>query len=296
MKVVVIGGGNGSMAVLMGLKRYVKDITAITSCFDSGGSTGRIRKQFGGIALGDLRRSLIALSDNNLLSKLFEYRFEKGDFEGHAFGNIMLLALRNIYGNDISALEKASELLQIHGKVMPPSLDDCHVCAELEDGEILFGETKIDLLKRKKKIKKIWLEPKANAYPKAIKEIKSADIIIIAPGDVYSSIIPIFLVRGIPEAMNASKAKKVYICNLLTKQSETSGFKASDHLRLIENYCKCKMDAIICNTRRFKNYEAVEIDEENLKGLKVIKADVALEPRRHDSNKLAEVIKREFIK
>ena len=220
-KIVTIGGGAGSFTVLKGLKKYPIAITAIVTTFDSGGSSGLLRDEFGILPPGDVRRCLVALSEEEkILRRLFMFRFEKkSSLQGHSFGNLFLTALSSIFKDDNLAIEKAGELLNINGKVLPVSLSKSHLCATLEDGTIIEGETNIDIPKHdsESKIKKIFLEPKAKLNSKARKAIMEADIIVVGPGDLYTSIIPNFLVGGMLEAMKKTKAKKIYIANLMTK-------------------------------------------------------------------------------
>jgi len=295
MKVVVFGGGNGSKNVLKALKK-IKDIqiTAITACFDSGGSTGRIRKQYGGIGLGDIRRSIGALCENDI-EKILEYRFDKGEFCNHAFGNIFLLALKNVFGNELKAIKKACKLFNAKGKVLPPSLDSSNLCAKLENGEIIKGEGFIDLLNRRckpYKIKDVWLEPKAKALKEVKNEIKDADIIIFSPGDIFSSLIQILLVDGISQSLSKSKAKKIYVCNLVAR-NEFSYKEASELIKMIERYGKTKIDLLIADSSKVKLKNKIIIDKCDCK---IIKCDVASNKIKghHDPEKLRRCFEKIF--
>ena len=309
--VVVIGGGTGSYTLLRGLKKYTNDITAIVSMFDSGGSTGRLRDEFGYLPPGDVRRCILALtpekSDTDVLRSLLDFRFKKGEgLNGHSMGNLLLTALKEITQDEILAIEKLSSLLGLKGRVLPVTLDNSHLCAELEDGTIVKGETNIDIPKHdpKLRIKKLFLEPNANALIDTIESIKNSDLVVIGPGDLYSSLIPNLLVRGISDAIKSSKAKKVYVCNVMTKYGETHGFKASDFLNELEKYLgKGTIQYMICNTEKGtnellkiyaeENAFPVELDEQELiNRVNLIKGDFINEGVlvRHDSRKLARTI------
>ncbi|RLE44040.1 hypothetical protein DRJ22_06260 [Candidatus Woesearchaeota archaeon] len=307
MKICVIGGGTGSFTALKGLKKYTNDITAIVSMFDNGGSTGILRDELGILPPGDARRCLLALADeteDNIFRKLFLYRF-KNSVQNHSFGNLFLAALTEITGGESEAIKTASKILRIKGKVVPVSLNNSNLCVKLENGETIKGETLIDIPRHDGNLKIVnaWLEPEAKANQEAIKEILKADKIIIGPGDLFSSIIPNFLAKGIPEAIQQSKAKKIYICNLMTKHGETTNFTAADHLKEIIKY-STKPDAIICNSMQpeenlLKKYAKekkypVKIDEKEIQklGVNIITKEVACAKDfvRHDSDKLAKTI------
>lgn len=251
---VVIGGGTGTFTVLSALKKYPVYLSAIVSMADDGGSTGILRDQYGVLPPGDVRRALVALSeDSGTLRKLFNFRFKNGDFAGHNFGNLFLSALEKIKGNFVGALEEASKILNVKGSVIPVTLDNVRLCACLEDGTIIKGETNIDIpgSRSLSPIDKIWLSPEAQINPSARKAILDADVIVMGPGDLYTSIIPNLLVRGMPEAISASKAKKAYICNLMTKFGETQNFISDDFVREIEHYLeKGILDVVVFNKKK----------------------------------------------
>lgn len=250
---VVIGGGTGTFTVLSALKDYDFNLTAIVSMADDGGSTGILRDQYGVLPPGDVRRALVALSGSDTLRDLFNYRFSKGDLAGHSFGNIFLSALEKIKGDFASAVKEASQILNIRGSVFPVTLDNIRLYAKLTDGKILRGETNIDIPRTKirAKIKKIWLSPKARINPEAKRAILSTDLIVIGPGDLYTSLIPNFLVRGVPEMIKKSRAKKVFVCNLMTKFGETNGFRAEDFVSEIEKYLgESVLDYAIFNSKK----------------------------------------------
>jgi len=305
-KIVVIGGGTGSYTVLRGLKHYDVELTAVISMTDSGGSTGRLRDEFGFLPPGDVRRGLIALSpETSMLRKLFEYRFSKGQgLEGHNFGNLFLAALRDITGSDEDAIKEASKILNIKGIVLPVTTTNCQLGAILENKQVIVGETNIDIPKHNPnlKIKKLFIVPKAKANKEALASIASADKIIIGPGDLYTSVLSSLLIGGIKEALKKSKAKKIFVCNIMTKHGETTGFKASGFVHEIERYLgKGVLDYAICNDKKpapklLKEYEKehsmfVEPDIRD-GGLKVIRANMLddIQLARHDPEKLAKAI------
>ncbi len=291
-KIVTIGGGTGSFTVLSGLKNYPVELTAIISMMDSGGSTGILRDEFGILPPGDVRRALIALSPSSIMRKLFEYRFEEGNsFSGHSFGNLFLTALTQIFGGEENAIQKANEILNVKGTVIPVTTNNTQLCAELTDGSFALSESEIG----PKPVKKIFLSKPAKANKKALVQLKEADAIIIGPGDLYTSIIPNFLVKGIPKAIKKSKATKIFICNIMTK-GETKNFTALDYVNEIENYLGLIPDLVIMNNKKPSKKIIVRYLKENSKFVKPnypgIKLPMLKEKdyARHDSNKLAKAI------
>ena len=242
-KIVVIGGGTGTYTVLTGFRDFPVDLTAIVSMFDSGGSSGRLRDEFGILPPGDVRQALLALSklpvDKLILRQLLDYRFSNGiGLKGHSFGNLLLTALTEITGRSDLAIEQAAKILDVQGQVLPVSLDNCHLCARLEDGTIIKGETNIDIrrVRPQLKILDVFLDPPARIFSGAKKAILEADLIILGPGDLYTSTIPNLLVEGVCQAISRSQAKVFYVCNLMTKHGETDGFLVSDFIREIQRY------------------------------------------------------------
>lgn len=313
IKIVVIGGGTGVFNTLMSLKNYPIDLTAIVSIADDGGSSGVLREEFGILPPGDIRRALVALTPESgkILTDLFNYRFENGSgLRGHSFGNLFITALTNITKNFNKAIDEAGKILNIKGRVVPISLSQCRLIAKLKSGVFIFGETNIDIPKNKEKnvlIEKIFLDNKVEANPEAIKEIKNADYIIIGPGDLYTSIIPNFLISGIKEIIRNSKAKKIFVCNIVTKFSETNNFKAIDFLKTLEKYiCKNCFDYIILNDykkipKRLKciysreRKQLVKFKKNDFKKyrkLNIIIKDLASKHTllRHDNKKLGETL------
>jgi len=307
--IVVIGGGTGSYTVLRGLRDKVENLSAVVSMFDDGGSTGLLRDEFGILPPGDVRRCLLALADengDNTLRELFTYRFEKdSSLKGHSFGNLLLTALQQITGSEAEAIRRAEKILNIKGRVLPVSFDNARLCAEMEDGRRVLGESAIDIPFRNPnlKINNIWLEPKAVANAEAVRAIEEAELIVIGPGDLFTSLIPNFLVKGIKEALARSRAKKVYICNLMTKPGETSALSAADHLERIIWY-GVKPDLIICSQAEvdlniLEKYLAdgqhpVVIDPERIAalGVELVVENLITAPEliRHDSEKLARLL------
>ncbi len=310
-KIVVVGGGSGIFNVLKGLKNYPVTLTAVVTSFDNGGSTGVLRDEFGMLPPGDIRRALIALAPetgDSTLRELFTYRFEReSSLCGHSFGNLFLQALCSITGSDIGAIKKAGEILGIKGTALPVSLDDAQVCAELMNGKIIKGETNIDIPKHDGalKIKKIYLEPRATIYNEAYQAIVAADLVVLGPGDLYTSLLPNVLVEGFTDALKKSHAKVVFVTNLMTKWGETNDFAASDFSRVALLYLqRKKFDYVICNSsplrvaliKKYAGEHAspVRIDTAALKkyATHVVLADVASQSDvlRHDSKKLSRAI------
>ncbi len=308
-KIVVIGGGTGVFSVLTGLKKYFNNLTAVVTMADDGGSAGILREEFGILPPGDIRRALIALSasDNNTLSELFGYRFAEGSgLSGHNFGNLMITALERITGSFEKAIREAGKILSIQGKVLPVTLKKAALVAELENGNLIKGEANIDVPKHDGylRIKKVWLEPAVSINPEVRKAILQADLVIIGPGDLYTSLIPNLLVQGMQHVLRRAHGKKIYFVNLMTKFGETNGFRASDFVKTIENYLgKEILDYVVVNktkptTVRFRPYakEKSEFVEPDLKSLKKpIQIEANLIRKygfvRHDPDKIADLIK-----
>lgn len=246
-KITAMGGGTGSFVVLSGLKTHDVDLGVIVNMMDSGGSTGRLRVQLGVLPPGDIRQCFVALSEApDLWRRLFLYRFESGDLEGHNFGNIFISALEKVSKNYDEVLETAGFVLKTKGKVLPVTHEKTHLCVEYENGKIVKGEGFIDEnLLEKSRIKTAFLEPAVAAYPASIERILESDVIVIGPGDLYTTIIPLFLVDGMKEALQKTKAKIVYVVNLMTKSGQTVSYTAKDHLKDIETYLGRSVDSII---------------------------------------------------
>ena len=231
--IVVIGGGTGSFTLLQGLKRYTHNITALVNMADDGGSTGQLRDELGVLPPGDVRQCLVALSDTPKVRDLFNYRFDEGSFKGHAFGNLFLTALEKMTGSFAEAVEMAGDVLKITGRVEPITLSNVQLCAEGADGNPVVGQYKIahaEIATRPA----IWLEPEADVNPEAIKAIREADMVVVAPGNLYGSLAPALVIKGVQDALQATKAKCVYVANLVTKPGPTNGFSVKDFVDEIE--------------------------------------------------------------
>lgn len=271
---------------------------------DDGGSSGVLREEFGILPPGDVRRALVALSSHpgDVLAKLFSYRFAEGALAGHAFGNLVLTALERSTGSFEKAVSEASRLLDARGDVVPVTLQASRLNALLEDGTKVVGETNIDIPKHdgKLKIKKIWLDPETEINPKAAEVLAAADLIVLGPGDLYTSVIPNLLVKGMPQAIRSSNAKKVYVCNIMTKYGETHGFKADDFVDKLEEYLgKGILDHVILNSKKPPAKILTAYKKENAFFVKpkikfggAIKSDFLRKGTliRHDPKKLAKVL------
>jgi len=308
--VVVIGGGTGVFTVLSGLKKYPYHLSAIVTMADDGGSTGTLREEFGILPPGDVRRALVALaaSDNQTMSELFNFRFgENSSLHGHSLGNLLLTALEKITGSLTEALKEAVKILNVKGDVIPVTLKKTKLHAELEDGTIVEGESNIDIPKHNPnlKIKRVFLEPKVTANADAVRAIKSADVVILGPGDLFTSIIPNLLVVDIVGALKKTKAKIIYISNVMTKFGETNHFKASEFIAEIENYLgKDVIDYYVVNIEKLKgkvlerykheNVDFVDYDKDNLgkSNFKTVTGSFLRKGQflRHDQEKLAQVL------
>jgi len=246
-KITVMGGGTGTFVVLSGLKTHDVDLGVIVNMMDSGGSTGRLRVQLGVLPPGDIRQCFVALSEApDLWRRLFLYRFEGGDFDGHNFGNIFLSALEKVSVNYDEVLDTASFVLKTKGKVLPVTHEKTNLCVEYLNGVVVRGEADIDSnLHEQINIKRAFLDPSVPAYPQSLSRIEESDVIVIGPGDLYTSIIPLFLVEGIKEALQQTKAKIIYVVNLMTKSGQTNSYTAKNHVRDIEQYLGRKIDVIV---------------------------------------------------
>jgi len=310
-KIVTIGAGTGSYMILRGLKKFPFDITAVVTMFDNGGSSGVLRDEFGILPPGDVRRCLVALSEGKstqILRDLFNFRFkQKGSpLDGHSFGNLFLLALSSIYGSEIEGIKKASELLHLRGKVLPVSLNNSHVYATLEDGSKIIGETNIDIPKHdgNLRIVKVELKPVARIFKETERALREADLIVIGPGDIFSSLVPSLVVKGMKEALRGSHAKKIAVCNSMTKWGETHGLSASDMIRELLKYSGLpKFDYVVCNTKEIskeiqkryakeKKYPVLVDSDLKKYASRVIKTDLLLDSDvvRYDPKTVAKIL------
>ena len=307
-KIVAIGGGTGLSTLLRGIKHITNNITAVVTVGDDGGSSGRLREEMGVLPPGDIRNCIAALADDaDLVTKLFQYRFKTGEgLEGHSFGNLFLTALCSITGDMVNAVKESSKVLSIRGRVLPSTLDDMRLAAEMEDGTIVNGESTIP--EAPGKIKRLFTIPE-NCKPldEVISAIKSADLIILGPGSLYTSVIPNMLIKEISKEVEASNARKIYVCNIMTQPGETDNYTASEHLQAIMEHAHSKklVDAILVNDTlpeklAEKYTEAgsfpVKIDEDKIKelGVNIVKRKLIEDNKegyvRHSSSRLSRAI------
>lgn len=309
-KIVVIGGGTGLSTMLRGLKLYTNNITAIVTVGDDGGGSGKLRADLGMLPPGDIRNCILALADTEpIMEDLLQYRFTEGTLKGQSFGNLFLAAMDGISDNFEAAVQKMSSVLAVTGKVLPVTLDDMKLIAELENGNIVEGESIIpdEVIKQKSKIKNLKIEPeKAKPLLDALMSISEADAIVMGPGSLYTSIIPNLLVEDIAECINKSDAIKIYISNVMTQPGETDDFTVSDHIKTLMKYSgKNSVEYVIANNgtipkdieERYlsEGSKLVELDYDNIKdlGVKVVETDLVKITKgyvKHDSEYLAQVL------
>ncbi len=305
-RVVALGGGTGLPALLEALKPLpgaaaFQEVAAIVTVADSGGSSGRLRREMGVPAPGDIRNCLVALSDApGVMRRLFQYRFPAGELEGHAFGNLFLVALAGVTGDFPSAVKQAHDVLAIRGRIYPSTLEPIELVAEMADGWELRGEW--DITRDPRPIKKLRIEPRrARALPEACEALEKADLILLGPGSLFTSVLPNLLVRELAAAIRTSRARKVYICNLETQPGETEAFTASSHVMVLLNHCgEGLFDTALCNNAPLpkpleklyleQGSSPVAVDREKMEelGLAVVEEDLlqAGQYARHDPVKL----------
>lgn len=314
-KIVAIGGGTGLSMLLRGIKKITNNITAIVTVGDDGGSSGRLREQMGVLPPGDIRNCIAALADDDdIVAKLFQYRFKAGEgLEGHSFGNLFITAMSAICGNMVKAIQESSKVLLIRGRVLPATCDDMKLYARMEDDSIVKGESNIP--EAHKKIVQLYSEPSdCKAVPDAIEAIMNADLIIMGPGSLYTSIISNFLVKEITKAVWMAKAKKIYVCNAMTQVGETDNYSVSDHVKTIFDHVRLNeiddsnknfFDAVLVNNSFPANlaekYEQagsfpVDIDITELRklGVEVVERGLLEDNKqgfvRHNCDKVAKAI------
>lgn len=300
--IVVLGGGHGMASLLRGLKEYTHNITAIVTVADDGGSSGELRKNIGILPPGDIRNCLAALSNNeDLLSQVFQYRFASGaGLEGHSLGNLFITALTEITGSFEEAVAESGRVLAVFGRVLPSTLTDVRLLADLINGQgemkTVSGESQIR--ETEGAIRRLWLDP-ANtpAFPPAISEVLSADLVVIGPGSLYTSILPNLLVRDLAEAVRVSHAMKFFVCNVATERGETDRFNCMDHLRSVEKHVgESLFDLVICNNNYHgdlgQRSDWVKMDTELLRHASVYGGDLIdpVYPWRHDPMRLAKTV------
>ncbi len=306
-KIVAIGGGHGLSNLLYGLKEYSSNITAIVTVADSGGSSGRLREEFNIVAPGDIRNCLVALADAPaLMGDLFQFRFsQESQLQGHNFGNLFLTAMVQLTGGDFKkAVEESSKVLAIRGKVVPSTVSNVHLVAEYMDGTFTEGEAQIP--KPQKPIKRLSLKPRhCEPTEEALEAIQEADVIVLGPGSLYTSVIPNLIINGMTEKIMQSSAFKIYVCNVMTQQGETENYTASDHVKAIREHTdKRIMDACIVNIGvapsdalkryRLEDSYPVKADIEKIKDMGYLVAGLDLlgvtDYVQHDSTKLIKAL------
>lgn len=309
-KIVAIGGGTGLSMLLKGIKGITNNITAVVTVGDDGGSSGRLREELGVLPPGDIRNCIAALADDeDLVTKLFQYRFKIGEgLKGHSFGNLFLTALCSITGDMVRAVKESSNVLSIRGRVLPSTLDNMKLAAEMEDGRIIHGESAIP--EAGGKIKRLFTEPaECKALPEVIEAIKEADLIIMGPGSLYTSVIPNLLIKEIAQAIAQSKAKKIYVCNIMTQKGETDNYSVASHVNALINHAGSSniLDAVLVNNSlptelsptyaKYGSYPVV-LDMENMTptGVKVVTGNLLEEEEskngliRHSYHRVARAI------
>lgn len=304
--VVVIGGGTGLSTMLRGLKEKPIDITAIVTVADDGGSSGILRSEMDVPAPGDIRNVMIALADEEqMLSKVLQHRFKSGNgLAGHSLGNLILVAMKEITGDFVTGVKELSKVLAVRGRVLPSSADQIVLKAEMEDGTVVTGESKIP--QAGKRIRRVFLDPpQAKPLGEALEAIREADAIILGPGSLYTSIIPNLLVPGMAQAVIASPALKIYVCNVMTQPGETDGYNAWDHLAALEAHAGARfIDAVVVNDgdipgealQRYAEQGAVPVDPDRARleaaGYTVVADRLVRQAQylRHDAERLSDRI------
>ena len=297
-KIVALGGGTGLSVVLKGLKVYSDNLSAIVSVGDDGGSSGRLRKQLGLIPPGDFRNCLVALAeDESLVGKLFQYRFSQGEgLQGHSFGNLFIAAMTDVTGGFDQALVESSKVLSVNGKILPSTLVPIELIADLEDGTTVYGESKIG--ETNGRIKKLLIEPAdVSAYPQSIDALINAELIVLGPGSLYTSVLPSLLVTEIQEAISKSNACKIYVCNVATQRGETSGYGVNEHVGALldhtsDSFVDCVIANDLVNTESESEICPVVEGPEMVNGIKVVYGNIidGENRYRHQSNNLANLI------
>lgn len=307
-KIVAIGGGTGLSMLLKGIKHITNNVTAVVTVGDDGGSSGRLRNEMGMLPPGDIRNCIAALADDeDLVTELFQYRFKTGEgLEGHSFGNLFLTALCNITGDMVRAVKESSNVLSIRGRVLPSTLDDMKLVAEMEDGRIIHGESNIP--EAQGRVKRLYTDPQnCKALDDVISAIKDAELIILGPGSLYTSVVPNLLISEISNEIAKSTAKKIYVCNIMTQPGETDGYSVTDHVNALMQHAGSRriMDTVLVNDFMPANlamkYQMsgsypVKLDLESLKksGIKLFSRKLIEDNKeglvRHSSNRVARAI------
>lgn len=253
-RIVVIGGGTGTFTVLQALRDTPCELTAIVSTADDGGSTGILRDELGVLPPGDLRQALVALAeDSSVLRELLGYRFTSGSLKGHSFGNLFISALEKVTGSFDTAVLEAGKILAIRGRVLPVTTDHMHLRAQTTEGDVIQGEHAIEehIWAEQASLKRFWLEPHCKLHPLAAQAVKQADLIVIAPGSIFTSLVPNFLVEGMRDAVKKSRAKVVQVVNIMTEKGQGGDFAVQDFVELIEQYLgEGQVDYVLYNSRK----------------------------------------------
>jgi len=306
--IVAVGGGTGLSMLLSGIKNITNNITAVVSVGDDGGSSGRLREELEILPPGDIRHCMTALADDeDLINDLFKYRFKNGEgLEGHSFGNLFLTAMCDITGDMASAVKASANVLSIRGRVLPSTLDDMKLVAEMTDGRVIHGESQIP--EAGGHIKRLFTEPlDCKALPEVLEAIKNAELIILGPGSLYTSVIPNLLIKEISQAIAKSKAKKIYVCNIMTQPGETEGYTVSDHIKALLSHSgeDHLIDAVLVNDnlpdKLADKYEQagsypVKVDTAEIRklGVKICAKNLIQSNRdgfiRHSSQKVARAV------
>ena len=311
--IVIIGGGSGSSAALRGLKTHNVDLTAVVTMFDSGGSTGILREEFGYPPLGDIRQCLVALSPRGneqvkALNSALDFRFDsESSLQGHSVGNLVLAALTTVYHGVQGAIDELSRMMQLQGQVVPVTLDEAHLCARLVDGEVIRTESAIDLRgDNGPGISEVFLDAKVSVNPRALEAIEKADAILLGPGDLYTSVIPNLLVKEVSDAIRDTKSPVIYACNLMTKLGETAGYVASTFVsEVVRNIGGRKIDHLLVDNTKYspevlsvyaaEDAAPVELDNGDAEKFahKIMVSDLAYVDGltvRHNSDRLADIV------
>jgi uncharacterized cofD-like protein len=302
-RVVAMGGGTGLSNLLRGLKKHTSNLTAIVTVADDGGSSGRLRQEFRVGAPGDIRQCIAALAEAEpLMSRLFQYRFQEGTgLEGHSFGNLFIVAMAEVTGNFETAVHETSRVLNVNGAILPSTVEDVTLSAVTHEDELVHGEHNIT--ERGSAIRQIYLNPPdAEVHPDAVRAIIEADLVVIGPGSLYTSVMPNLLVEGIKKALDATSAMRVFVCNVATQHGETDGFTVSDHLRAIQEHVgRNVVDAVVANNNitdvlpeawRSMPVPLRHPDDAVFEHVRIVEADVVADENRyrHDPAKLAAAV------
>ena len=301
--VVALGGGTGLSSLLRGLKHRDLDISAVVSVSDDGGSSGRLRRELGMLPPGDVRNVLVALADDeSLMGRLFQHRFADGDLSGHPFGNLILAALTEVTGSFDEAVREASRVLKVNGRVIPATLQHVRLWAEREDGSESCGETLI--ASGVGACRRVWLDPEPTAHPDSIAAIHDADLVLLGPGSLFTSVLPHLAVGEIAAAVRDAQGLRVYVCNIMTQPGETDGMDAAAHLDRVLEMAPGGVDVVVVHAGALdagsvahygaQGQQPVVVDVGALasRGVRVVTADIAESDRvvRHEPERLADVL------